>query len=78
MREAESDGATERRSDEGDDERSRPAVRFVCYAISAVLLAGAGAFLLFGNDKGLGIFFVLIAAVLSRVLVLNIAERDAR
>ena len=50
-------------------------VKPLCYLISALLLAGAGAYLILGEDKGLGIFAVLIAAILSRVLVLNIAER---
>ena len=51
--------------------------RAICYTLSACLLVGAGAYLLRGDDKGLGIFFVLIAAVLCRVLILNIAEASA-
>ena len=38
-------------------------------------MGGAGAYLLFGQDKGLGIFLVLVAAVFARILVLNIGER---
>ncbi len=44
------------------------------YILAAVLLGGAGAYLMFSANKGLGIFFVLMAAVLSRVLVLNVPE----
>ena len=47
----------------------------VCYTISALALGGAGAYLLFGENDGLGIASVLLAAVVSRVLVLNIAEQ---
>jgi len=65
-------------SDGGEKTVTRPAVRIACYWSSAVMLAGAGAYLLFGSNKGLGIFLVLIAAVLARVLVLNIAERHDR
>ena len=35
---------------------------------------GAGLYLIFGRDKSLGIFGVLFAAVLSRVLVINVPE----
>ena len=51
-------------------------VRSACYILAALLLGGAGAYLIFGRDKGTGIFAVLIAAILCRVLVLNIAEGD--
>jgi hypothetical protein len=40
-----------------------------------MLVGGAGLYLILGSDKGLGIFLVLIAAIVSRVLVINIAER---
>ncbi len=67
-----------RRAQRGPTGLSDPQRRLLalaCLVLSAALLGGAGAFLIFGRDKGLGIFLVLMAAVLSRVLVLNIAER---
>jgi len=53
-----------------------PFVRPACYILAALLLGGAGAYLMFGEDKATGIFAVLIAAILCRVLVLNIAEGE--
>ena len=47
-------------------------LRIGCYILAALLLGGAGAYLIWGQDKGLGIFFVLIAAVLCRVLIINV------
>ena len=47
----------------------------VCYLVSAVALVGAGAYVIFGEQKALGILAVLIAAVLSRVLILNIVHQ---
>lgn len=56
-------------------------IRIVCYVVSALLLIGACAFTIYGPDRGLGIFFILFAAVISRVLVINVAgaieERDS-
>ena len=49
--------------------------RWVCYGTSALLVAGAGAFLIFADDKGLGIFLVLVAATIARMLSINVAER---
>jgi len=44
-------------------------------------VGGAGAYLLFGSAKWIGIFAVLMAAILARVLVINVPEalerRDA-
>ena len=37
-------------------------------------MGGAGMVLIFYPDKGLGIFAVLFAAVLARVLVINVPE----
>ncbi len=57
-------------------------VRILCYITSAAALLGAAAYLARGEDKGLGVFLVLIAVVISRILILNIAipmehRRDA-
>lgn len=52
--------------------------RIVCYVTGAAMLGGAGAYLIFGEDQGLGIFFVLVAAILNRVLILNLAEGKLR
>jgi hypothetical protein len=49
-------------------------IRYTCNVVAALLLGGAGAYLLFGADKGLGIFLVLGAAVTCRVLVISIPE----
>jgi hypothetical protein len=38
---------------------------------AAGLMAGAGGYLIFGDDKGMGIFAVLVAAVIARLLVLS-------
>lgn len=48
-------------------------IRILCYVISAAALLTAAGYLARGQDKALGVFLVLIAAVVSRVLVLNIA-----
>lgn len=53
------------------------AVRIACYLVTLAMFIGAGGYLLFGRHKGVGIFLVLLTAVLSRVLILNIAEQDA-
>jgi hypothetical protein len=45
-----------------------------CYILATLLMGGAGLYLIFGRDKGLGIFCVLFAAVLCRVLVINVPE----
>ena len=37
-------------------------------------MGGAGVFLIFHPDKGLGIFAVLFAAVSARVLVINVPD----
>jgi hypothetical protein len=54
------------------NDRSRLKIA-ACYLVGAVLLGGALLYVLFGNNKGLGIFFVLVAAILCRVLVINLA-----
>jgi len=51
-------------------------LRPVCYISSAAALGGAGSYLLFGSNKGLGILLVLTAAILCRILILEIAERE--
>jgi hypothetical protein len=53
---------------------SRRGWRILCYITGAMLLVGAGAYLILGEHPGLGIFMVLVAAVLNRVLILNLAE----
>jgi hypothetical protein len=53
-------------------------IRAVCYTASALCLGGAGAYFLYGSDKGLAIFLILIAAIVCRVLILNVAEREPR
>jgi hypothetical protein len=53
----------------------RPAViRWVCHVVAAMLVGAAALYLLFGQDKGLGIFLVLVAAIVARVLVINVAD----
>lgn len=52
--------------------------RIVCYVTGAIALGGAGAYLIFGKNDGLGILFVLIAAILNRVLILDLAETRFR
>jgi hypothetical protein len=49
-------------------------VKSACYILATLLVGGAGVFLIFHPDKGLGIFAVLFAAVLCRVLVINVPE----
>lgn len=58
-------------------------IRISCYLASAAALLGAAGYLARGDDKGLGVFLVLIAVILSRVLILNVAiplehRRDLR
>ena len=48
-------------------------IRKGCYILSALMLIGACAYTIYGPHRGLGIFFILIAVVLSRVLIINIA-----
>ena len=48
---------------------------FGCYIVSACALAAACAHMIFGTDRVLGIFLVIVAVILARVLILNIAER---
>jgi len=48
-------------------------IRILCYVVSAAALLTAAGYLARGDDKGLGVFLVLLAAVISRVLVLNVA-----
>ncbi|UCD75195.1 MAG: hypothetical protein JSV91_15600 [Phycisphaerales bacterium] len=48
-------------------------IRVGCYILSALMLIGACAYTIYGADRGLGIFFILFAVVLSRVLIINIA-----
>ena len=50
-------------------------LKVLCYVVSALALGGAGAYLIWGQDRGLGVFAVLFAAILCRVLILNVAER---
>ncbi|MCA9290323.1 MAG: hypothetical protein KDA25_04285 [Phycisphaerales bacterium] len=67
------DGPTRPPAETGDDGRFR--VRLWCNVIAAIVFAGAGAYLLLGADKGNGILGLLLAAMIARVLVLNVAER---
>lgn len=46
-----------------------------CYILSALAIMAATAFMLFADDKALGVFFVIIAVIVARVLILNVAER---
>ncbi|MBT8486690.1 MAG: hypothetical protein HKO59_08710 [Phycisphaerales bacterium] len=55
--------------------RHRRWVRRAGHALAAVLLGGAGLYLIYGEDKGTGIFAVLIAAILCRLLVIDLDER---
>ena len=48
-------------------------IRAGCYILSALMLIGACAYTIYGEDRGTGIFLILFAVVLSRVLVINIA-----
>jgi hypothetical protein len=43
----------------------------IANVIGALALGGAGAYLMFGSNKGLGIFLVLVAAILCRILILG-------
>ena len=53
-------------------------IQTVCWVTAAGLMAAAGAYLLLGTDKGLGIFLVLVAAILARILVINVPEHLER
>jgi len=53
-------------------------IKALCYTTSALCLGGAGAYFIYGSDKGLAIFLVLVAAILCRVLILDIAEGKPR
>ena len=48
---------------------------YSCYVLSALALIAATGHMIYGTDKVLGIFLVIVAVILARVLVLNIAER---
>ncbi len=50
-------------------------LHLICYIVSACALAGSAAYVIWGEEKWLGIVGVLVAAVLSRVLILNIVHR---
>ena len=47
-----------------------------CYGLSGILILGGAACLALLEDLHLSIFIVLVAVVVSRVLVLNVAEND--
>jgi len=49
------------------------AINILCYLTSAAAILGAATYLALGSDKGLGVFFVLLAVIIARVLILNIA-----
>jgi hypothetical protein len=49
-------------------------IRWICHLVAALLVGGAGTYLVLGRDKGLGIFLVLVAVIVARVLVINIAD----
>lgn len=49
-------------------------LRAICYTAAFVIFVAAGSYMLFGEDKALGALGVLCAAILARVLILNIAE----
>ena len=47
-----------------------------CYPVAGVLLLGGVACLAHLDDLHLSIFIVLVAVIISRVLVINVAEND--
>ena len=49
--------------------------RWTCYVVAAGLVAGAAIVLYVVQDKAIGIFLILVAAVLARILAINVAER---
>lgn len=55
---------------------ARPTVALLCRGAALATFGGAAAYLLFGADKALGIFVVLVAAIVSRILILDVAERS--
>lgn len=48
-------------------------VRWTCYIFSGILMLIALAMILWLDDKSIGIFAALIAAVLARILTINVA-----
>lgn len=54
-----------------------PLIHILCYAISAAALIGSVLYVIYGEHTGLGILSVLIAAVLSRMLILNVVYRKS-
>ena len=51
-------------------------MRRLCYGLSGVLILGGAACLALLDDLHHSVFIVLVAVVISRVLVLNVAEND--
>ncbi len=47
--------------------------RFICHAIAAAALLSAALFFVFHDDKALAVLLVLVAVILCRVLILNVA-----
>ncbi len=47
--------------------------RFICHLIAAVALVSAALFFVFHEDKALASLLVLVAVILCRVLILNVA-----
>ena len=56
----------------GVREGKRKFTQAVSYAAAVLIVAGAGAYMILSPDKGLGIFFVLLAAELCRLLVIDL------
>ncbi len=46
-----------------------------CWTAGAIGFTSAGGYLIFGSDKGLGIFLVIIATITCRFLLLDLAPR---
>lgn len=56
---------------------SRRTVQFLCYGVSFCAMLGAGGYLMLGTNKGLGILLLIVAVIISRVLLLDVASRDS-
>lgn len=57
--------------------RCAPIVPILCYAVSAAALIGSVMYTIYGEHTWIGILGVLIAAVLSRVLILNVVYKKS-
>lgn len=56
---------------------NRRALQFICYGVSLCAMLGAGGYLMLGANKGLGILLLIVAVIISRVLLLDVAPRDS-